>query len=798
MIRLLSIAFVLIGHLCAGTTRCLADANQGVSSQVLSVLNSKCADCHFGDEASGGFNLADLRSGADGVEQMSEHWTRVFHVLVTNQMPPADADPLSRSERREVLAILEESLAGSELVKEWKHKLMFPEYGNYVDHDALFDGAVNEASWSPSRIWKKSPAIFDSLADRGMGFQPGRYGARSAKLAKLKQPFTIEDKAGIKDFSAITMADSATLGTMLRNAESLVDSHLAGALHQLRVRREGPIPDDELPRDKKGKPIQPRFPETPAEFASIVLGEDMATDAQIHAAIKRMYQLVIEQEPAVAELRKYHDLMRTCVAQGGQVEGLRMMLIAIAVSPRAIYRMELGRGAVDEHGRQRLDAGEMALAIAYALTDQKPDKTLLAAAASNRLKTNADVAREITRYWDDETIEKPRVLRFFHEFFGYDAAPSVFKDAARFGKDYRGVPERLVEDADTLVMHIVQQDKDVLAELLTTDQYFVAHSGDNDYEREIHDALQAFYDYYKDKPWRQFAYKVPDEHMKHVRSIHKIFTHANGNVTKRWMKYLEQCNKAGIRHMPLGGGRSSGRDYLITYNLDEKTFSFPVEQPFVLNPSQRVGILMHPAWLLAHSLNLDNDPVRRGKWIRERLLADTVPELPLTVDASIPENHEQTLRERFAVTREQECWRCHVKMNPLGMPFELYDDFGRHRTVEKLLAKGQTRPVDSRGFLDGSGSRDLDGEVANPIELMQRLAKSERVRQSFVRHAFRYWMGRNEMLSDSETLIRADRAYVESGGSFRALVISLLTSDSFMYRKATSSEQVPAQSTNAN
>jgi hypothetical protein len=44
-------------------------------------------------------------------------------------------------------------------------------------------------------------------------------------------------------------------------------------------------------------------------------------------------------------------------------------------------------------------------------------------------------------------------------------------------------------------------------------------------------------------------------------------------------------------------------------------------------------------------------------------------------------------------------------------------------------------------------------------------------------------MGRNEMLSDSATLIDADKAYLASGGSFKAVIVSLLTSDSFIYRK---------------
>lgn len=776
------VSLFLFASFCYGIVSMPCQAENGAeqASHVLALLKSKCGDCHTGDDPSGNFHLADLeapKKNDDG--KRDKQLARVFHVLVTAQMPPVEADQLTRIERTKAISWLQGRLVHSGLISEWERKLLFPDYGNYVDHESLFDGSISAVGWSPSRLWKKSPHIFDSLANRGMGFRPGRYGNRSSHLTKLKQPFTIEDKAGVKDFAAITFADSATLSTMLRNAETLIDNHLAGAIHEHRVRREGPIPADQLPKDKKGKPIQPRFPAAPQEFQTIVLAEDKASDDQVNAAITKMFQLVIEREPTAKELQKYRGLMRDCAEQGGQIEGLRMMLIAIAVSPQAVFRMELGQGPIDKQGRQMMAPADLAFAISYALTDQKPDAALLEAARSGRLQTPADVEREVARYWDDPAIEKPRILRFFHEFFGYDAAPGVFKDTSRFGKDYRKVPERLVQDADTLVLYIVKQDRNVLAELLTTEKYFVAHSGDNEKERETHDALQKFYDYYKDKPWRKFPYQIPAEHMKYVRSLHRMFTHANGNVTKRWLKYLEQCDKAGLKHMPM----DSGRDYITAYNLSDKTFSYPVEQPFVLAPKERIGILMHPAWLIAHSLNLDNDPVRRGKWIRERLLADTVPELPITVDARIPEDPEKTLRERFSVTREQQCWRCHVKMNPLGMPFELFDDFGRHRSVEKLSAPRQTRPVNSTGILIGTGNSKLDGEVGDPMELMHRLAKSERVRQSFVRHAFRYWMGRNERLSDSQTLIRADEAYVKSGGSFRALVLSLLTSDSFLYRK---------------
>ena len=95
----------------------------------------------------------------------------------------------------------------------------------------------------------------------------------------------------------------------------------------------------------------------------------------------------------------------------------------------------------------------------------------------------------------------------------------------------------------------------------------------------------------------------------------------------------------------------------------------------------------------------------------------------------------------------------------------------------------EAKPVDASGELRGTGDPNLDGPISDAIDLSQRLAKSDRARQSFIRHAFRYWMGRNETLADSPTLIAADKAYLEHGGSFKAMLVSLLSSDSFLYRR---------------
>jgi hypothetical protein len=116
-------------------------------------------------------------------------------------------------------------------------------------------------------------------------------------------------------------------------------------------------------------------------------------------------------------------------------------------------------------------------------------------------------------------------------------------------------------------------------------------------------------------------------------------------------------------------------------------------------------------------------------------------------------------------------------MDPLGLPFEMYNHVGLYRTTDK------GNPADARGEILNSGDSALDGPVNDALEMIQRLAKSEKVKQVFVRHAFRYWMGRNETLNDAPVLQAAYHAYRDNGGSMKALIAALVTSDAFLYRK---------------
>ncbi|MDB4480467.1 DUF1588 domain-containing protein, partial [Akkermansiaceae bacterium] len=462
-----------------------------------------------------------------------------------------------------------------------------------------------------------------------------------------------------------------------------------------------------------------------------------------------------------------------------------------------------------------------------ALTDHKPDKHRLIREAlqKDQLKTKGDVARLtrqilneqlLTGHWNRKDL--PRIMRFFDEFFGFHRAGTVFKDndRQRAEKINQWNTDMLIHDARMLIEHTLKKDKDVIAELLTTNEYFIAHPGDNNYAREHYEKkiaeimnpgfVETRIELKRNQIKGDFNFKdMPEKAEEALVAARKD--------AEQTVAMYKAALENGLHRHPNFPFSKKGRGiadllYIEPYNLpsngrhDEQEWDWPIEQPLKMPQEERAGLLTHPAWLTAYSLNEDNDPIHRGIWIYERLLAGVLGDVPPDVDAAVPTDPHKTLRERMEPLRSERCWKCHRKMNPLGEAFEIFDDWGRYRThhyfdengeiyrrrdsqFDRKLKEGKLkhRKVDASGEIAFSGDPKIDGKIKNAVEMMQRLGRSDRARQSFIRHLFRYFMGRNEMLSDSKTLIEAEEAYLNDGGSFKALVISLLSSDSFLYRR---------------
>jgi len=471
------------------------------------------------------------------------------------------------------------------------------------------------------------------------------------------------------------------------------------------------------------------------EFAAMMDPTAPPTRAQLEAAVQQQFKMALGRAPTADDLARYLGLYEKCLKVGDSAGAAKTMLQAVLLRTDAMYRSELGKGAF-EGGRRMLAPEELAVAISLALADRR-EPQLMQAAQRGELTTRDPVAAHVRRILEDPKFDKTRILKFFREYFDYANALTVFKDKPR---TFVHEPRQLVADTDRLVLHIVAADNDVFRQLLTTELSFVNYA------------------------------------------------------TAKNKQTNQEEGKPGVALNPVNNKGQKGVESI--YGLE----TWPAQQPVKLPENTRIGILMQPSWLVAYSTNFDNDPVRRGRWVRDRLLGGNVPELPIGVVAQVPNDPHRTFRDRLTVTRDARCWKCHSKMDELGLPFEQFDHFGRFRTTETVLDPEATeKNVDKKGKALGpvtreaelnttgtiaaSGEPKLDGPVADPRAMIRKLADSDLCRQVFVRHAFRFYLGRNETLADARTLQEADRAYVESGGSFKTLVASLLTSDSFLYRR---------------
>jgi hypothetical protein len=612
-------------------------------------------------------------------------WKRVLDQLRSGEMPPKGALQPSSELRQMAATAIKDSLSKiGETVDEgkWLH----PTRGNWVDHDALFSGKPATATATRGRLWRLTGKAYEEFIQQLHSTY--RLGFKTYGHSRIRAPWQLSAQEGFRDYASAHRIGEPEIEHHLRNA-----TRVARAMIAIQSKRNG---IDEL--------------------KLLLKAGKNATREQIQAAADAAFDGILAHKPTKEESKRYTGFLHKSMQNLKTEQAVEQLLIAILFHPEVMYRLEL---PVDGQQRGILAPRHLARAIAFALTDREPDEELLAAAASGKLSERAEIRKQVERILDDDAIGRPRILRFFREYFGYPAAIDIFKDSdTRKAAGFRGKndwhPNFFVSDADRLIESIVAADDNVLYELLTTSKTFTVTGN-----------------------------------TKQASGVKK-------NATKPFSLFAQTA--------------------LNIYEIDIKRKDWSGERAFQMPKEHRMGILTHPAWLIAHSTNFDNHAIQRGRWIRERLLGGRIPELPVTVDAQLPDAPNKTLRQRMHVTRDAYCWKCHREMDPLGLPFEIYDHFGQYRESELK------KPVDANGLIERSGDAKLDGEVDDALDLMQKLASSDRVRQVFVRHVFRYFLGRNETLADGPTLVESHRVYVKSKGSMKALLTSLLTSDAFLYR----------------
>jgi len=193
----------------------------------------------------------------------------------------------------------------------------------------------------------------------------------------------------------------------------------------------------------------------------------------------------------------------------------------------------------------------------------------------------------------------------------------------------------------------------------------------------------------------------------------------------------------------------------------------PAELP---EDGPRVGLLTLGAFLTMNAHETETSPTLRGKYVRERVLCQTVQPPPDDIDTDLGEDEAdaETLRERLEAHRENPtCAGCHSFIDPPGFLFENFDSIGTYRVQ------------DQNGFpIDASG--DLDGQpLDNATQLGPLLADDPRVGRCVVTQLFRHAQGRLENDDEYEIIGDLDERFEHGGYRFKRLLLLLTTHEGF-------------------
>lgn len=205
-----------------------------------------------------------------------------------------------------------------------------------------------------------------------------------------------------------------------------------------------------------------------------------------------------------------------------------------------------------------------------------------------------------------------------------------------------------------------------------------------------------------------------------------------------------------------------------------------------LSDANRGGVLGMPGVLAATSFPNRTSPVKRGIWVLEQLLGDTVPAAPPNVPALDQQDQATmanlTVRQRTELHRTNAvCANCHKILDPIGFGLENFDAIGQWRDRDR---NGQ--PIDAAGELPGgerfAGPKDLKTIIGGRTEALSR---------NLVEKLLAYGLGRR--LEGYDEIVVDNLMQEIAGGGYRmqALIEGVITSYPFTHRRIVRKEDLP-------
>ena len=212
------------------------------------------------------------------------------------------------------------------------------------------------------------------------------------------------------------------------------------------------------------------------------------------------------------------------------------------------------------------------------------------------------------------------------------------------------------------------------------------------------------------------------------------------------------------------------------YGVSGLTPTFARVDQTMLGMRPASGILT-AGGLLAANAHADNtSPTRRGIFVREALLCESLPPPPpnANITPPVPKPNQTNRQAMNNHVTDPVCAGCHQMMDPIGFGFEGFDASGAWRTTDM----GQ--PVDTSGTIMGS---DVAGSFNGPVELGAKLAGSDEAMACAATQWFRFAFGRESGVSSGDKCALTQLHDALKQGGELALVRAIPQTAPFLYRK---------------
>lgn len=427
MIRIVVFVFLTLHALFAAHVQA---ADLRYTTDIRPILQSRCMECHGVSEQSGNVNFDAIESDKSAAFNRKT-WRRALAQLKAGDMPPAGEAPLEPDQKKKLLDWMQRTLAvidendpanrdpGPAVIR----RLTLVEYNNTV-RDLLgieFDAAA-----------------VGITEDSGEGNTFGNLA-----VALELPPALLE-----KYFNSADQILDRFFGTEL---SSTVNGRIQDQARASREKLFGLKPNEWRRPDYVVAP--PKGVE-PREAAKQLIGPVMRRAYRGQATTQDTERLLVLFDRATAQEKSYGD-------------SIRLMLKAILVSPKFLFRLEPNPAGAKPGENIAVSDHELAVRLSYFLWSSMPDDELLDLAERNELSRPEVLEKQIARLLADK---KARALtdNFAVPWLQIHKLPVARPSTEFFPEFNANIRQAMFEETTTFFDMLRQQDRSLL-ELLSAD-----------------------------------------------------------------------------------------------------------------------------------------------------------------------------------------------------------------------------------------------------------------------------------------------------------------------------------------